>query len=225
VWYYTIDITGCTRGLAGWFSSFVLTLSVMVPKHQFTDPTQESQFLEELLQRGRSLPGVESAGAVDNLPLVGGSNQPIAAEGHPLVAMSEQPEVSVRVATPGYLQAMRIPLLQGRNISASDTANSASVVVISQSMAKQLWPNQNPIGRHLKLSFYPDKDREVVRVVGDVKQTGLDSAAGIATLYWPLAQLTGSATAPWRAYPLSLAVRTIPETQTLKGSLLKREPN
>ncbi len=193
----------------------VLTLAVMVPKHQFTDPTQESQFFDEVLQRVRSLPGVESAGAVDYLPLVGGSNQPIAAEGHPLVAMSEQPEVSVRVATPGYIQAMRIPLLQGRNISASDTADSAPVVVISQSMAKQLWPNQNPIGRHLKLSFYPDKDREVVGVVGDVKQTGLDSASGIATLYWPLAQVTASATAPWRARPLSLAVRTTTPPQTL----------
>jgi putative ABC transport system permease protein len=193
----------------------VLTLAVMVPKHQFTDPTQESQFFDAVLQRMRSLPGVESAGAVDNLPLLGGSNQPIAAEGHPLVALSEQPEVSVRVATPGYIQAMRIPLLEGRNISASDTADSTPVVVISQSMAKQLWPNQSPIGRHLKLSFYPDKDREVVGVVGDVKQRGLDSASGIATLYWPLAQVTGSATAPWRARPLSLAVRTTTTAQTL----------
>jgi hypothetical protein len=67
----------------------VLTLAVMVPKHQFTDPTQESHFFDEVLQRVRSLPGVESAGAVDDLPLVGGSNEPIAAEGHPLVAMSD----------------------------------------------------------------------------------------------------------------------------------------
>ncbi|MEA2261167.1 MAG: hypothetical protein QOJ51_3992, partial [Acidobacteriaceae bacterium] len=151
----------------------VLTLAVMVPKHQFTEPTQESQFFDQVLQRVRSLPGVESAGAVDDLPLLGGSNQPVAAEGHPVVALSEQPEVSVRVATPGYLQAMRIPLLEGRSISAGDTADAAPVVVISQTMAKQLWPNQNPIGRHLKLSFFSDKDREVVGVVGDVKQTGL----------------------------------------------------
>jgi putative ABC transport system permease protein len=198
----------------------VLTLAVMVPKHQFTQPTQESQFFDEVLQRVRSLPGVESAGGVDNLPLVGGSNQPIAAEGHPLVALSEQPEVSVRVATPGYIQAMHIPLLQGRNISAEDTADTAPVVVISQSMAKQLWPNESPLGRHLKLSFYPDKDREVVGVVGDVKQTGLDSAAGIATLYWPLAQVTGSPTAPWRARPLFLAVRTATPPQALATAVI-----
>jgi putative ABC transport system permease protein len=186
----------------------VLTLSVKVNKQQFTDPTQESQFFDSVLQRIRSLPGVDSAGAIDNLPLQGGSNQPVAIEGHPAAAISEQPEVSVRVATPGYLRAMHIPLLEGRDFSASDSATSAPVIVISQSMAKQFWPNSSPIGHHLKLSFYPDKDREIVGVVGDVKQLGLDSAAGIATLYWPVAQITGSAIAPWRPRSLSLAVRT-----------------
>jgi ABC-type antimicrobial peptide transport system permease subunit len=86
-------------------------------------------------------------------------------------------------------------------------------------LRKQLWPNQRPIGRHLKLSFYPDKDREVVGVVGDVKQIGLDTSAGMATLYWPLAQVTGAETAPWRARPLSLAVRTTTPPQTLAAAL------
>jgi putative ABC transport system permease protein len=193
----------------------VLTLSVRVNKQQFTDPTQESQFFDNALQRIRSLPGVDSAGAVDNLPLQGGSNQPVAIEGHPAVAMSEQPEVSVRTATPGYLRAMRIPLLEGRDISASDTATSAPVVVISQSMAKQFWPNSSPIGHHLKLTFYPDKDREIVGVVGDVKQGSLDSSAGIATLYWPISQVTGSPLGPWRPRSLFLAVRTTTPPQTL----------
>jgi predicted permease len=193
----------------------VLTLSVMVNKQQFADPTQESQFFDNVLQRIRSLPGVDSAGAIDNLPLQGGSNQPVAIEGHPAVAMSEQPEVSVRTFTPGYIRAMHIPLLQGRDISASDTATSAPVIVISDSMAKRFWPDSSPIGHHLKLSFYPEKDREIVGVVGDVKQLGLDSSAGIATLYWPLVQTTGSPTEPWRSRPLSLAVRTTTPPQTL----------
>jgi len=186
----------------------VLTLSVLVHKQQFRDATQEAQFFDQILQRVRSLPGVASAGAVDDLPLNGGSNQPVAIEGHPVVALSEQPEVSVRVATPGYLETMHIPVLQGRDISADDTADSPPVVVISQSMAKQFWPNESPIGRHLKLSFFPDKEREVIGVVGDVKQQGLDSSAGIATLYWPLAQTTSSAMAPWDSYPLQMAVRS-----------------
>ena len=197
----------------------VLTLALLVNKQQFTDPRQESRFFDAVLQRVRSLPGVESAGAIDNLPLTGGSNEPVAVEGHPLVALSEQPEVSVRVATPEYARSMHIPLLQGRDISANDTADSAAVVVISQSMARQFWPDESPIGHHLKLSFFPDKDRQIVGVVGDVKQQGVDSSAGIATLYWPLAQITGSSTVPWRSLPLFLAVRTTVPPQALAGAV------
>jgi putative ABC transport system permease protein len=197
----------------------VLTLAVMVNKHQFTDATQESQFFESILQRIRTLPGVDSGGAVDSLPLEGGSNQPVAIEGHPAVAMSEQPEVSVRVTTPGYLRTMHIPLLEGRDITASDTANSAAVVLISQSMAKQFWPKESPIGHHLKLTFFPDKDRTIVGVVGDVKQSGLDSSAGIASLYWPLAQISAPAAGTWRSYPLSLAVRTSVPPLTLSNAV------
>ncbi len=186
----------------------LLTLSVMVPKHQFTAPVQESQYFDQALQRVRSLPGVVTAGAIDDLPLNGGSNQPVAIAGSPALPMSEQPEVSVRVMTPGYIEAMHIPVLQGRDINGNDTAESAPVVVVSQSMAKQMWPGQDAIGRHLKLSFYPDKDRVVVGVVGDVKQNGLDTTSGIATLYWPLSQGSGSPLGPWSPRPLSVVVRT-----------------
>ena len=186
----------------------VLTMNVQVNKKQFADATQQSQFFNQVFERVHAIPGVEAVGAIDDLPLNGGSSQPVAIEGHPVVALSEQPEVSVRVATPGYLQAMRVPLLQGRNISPDDRADSAAVVVISQSMAKQFWPNGDAIGHHLKLSFFPDKDRQVVGIVGDVKQNGIDSSAGIATLYWPVAQLVAPTNESWRSYPLSLVIRT-----------------
>jgi putative ABC transport system permease protein len=197
----------------------VLTLALLVNKQQFSNPGQESEFFEAVLQRVRSLPGVESAGAIDDLPLTGGSSQPVAIEGHPLVALSEQPEVSVRVVTPGYVRSMHIPLLQGRDISRNDTSDSAPVVIISESMAKQFWPHESPIGHHLKLSFFPDKDREIVGVVGDVKQQGLDSTAGIATLYWPLAQITATSMSVWRSYPLFLTVRTNTAAQTLTTAI------
>jgi predicted permease len=197
----------------------VLTLALEVSHHQFTTPTQESQFFDQALQRVRALPGVESAGAIDNLPLTGGSNQPVAVEGRPDVPMSEQPEVSVRVVTPGYLQTMRIPMLEGRDIQESDTAASTGVVIISKTMANQFWPNQSAVGRHLKLTFFPDKERTVVGVAGDVKQQGLDSTAGIATLYWPLAQQGDSSTAPWRPYGLSVVVRTTKAPQSMAPSV------
>jgi len=197
----------------------VLTASIDVPRHQFTAPAQEAQFFAEVLNRVRSLPGVESAGVIDDLPLAGGSNQPVAVEGRPVVPMSEQPEVSVRVISPGYFKAMRIPVLEGRDIESSDTVSSQSVVVISKAMAKQFWPDGSVIGRHLKLSFFPDRDRVVVGVVGDVRQDGLDSTAGIATLYWPLTQVGDSAMGPWQPYGLMLAVRSSVEPLSLTGPI------
>jgi predicted permease len=193
----------------------VLTMTVQVGKKQFASAAEEAQFFERVQERVRAIPGVESAGVVDSLPLTGGSNQPVAVEGRPAVAMSEQPEVSVRVMTPGYFKTMRIPLLEGRELSESDTAMSAPVVVISESMAKQFWPQGGAVGHHLKLTFYPEKERTIVGVVGDVKQTGLDSSAGIATLYWPLAQTEGGVQGKWRAQPLTLAVRTTVPPRTV----------
>ena len=203
----------------GFDTQNVLTMNVRVGKKQFTRASQEAQFFQQVFDRVRAVPGVDSVGAVDDLPLRGGSSQPVAIEGHAAAAMSEQPEVSVRVATEGYFKTMRIPLLEGRDISSSDTEDSAPVVVISQSMAKQFWPNSSPIGHHLKLSFYPDKDREIVGVVGDVKQHGLDNSVGTSTLYWPLSQTEGAPSGPWMARSLSLAVRTTTSPRLLTNAV------
>jgi putative ABC transport system permease protein len=197
----------------------VLTMNVEVNKKLFASATEESQFFDQVLSRIRALPGVESAGAIDDLPLNGGSNQPVAVEGRPVVALSEQPEVSVRVVTSGYFSAMRIPLLQGRAITDDDRDASAPVVVISQSMAKQFWPNGDVIGHHLKLSFFPDKDRQIVGIVGDVKQTGLNNSTGIASLYWPAAQVSTPPQESWRSVPLALAVRTTVAPRTLARAI------
>jgi predicted permease len=193
----------------------VLTMNVEINKKQFADATQQSQFVNQIIERVRSIPGVESSGAIDNLPLTGGSNQPVAIQGHPALALSEQPEVSVRVTTPGYFRTMHIPLLQGRDLSPDDRTGSAAVVVISQSMAKQFWPNGDAIGHYLKLSFFPDQDRQVVGIVGDVKQQGLQGSAGMATLYWPVAQEVAPIDAPWMSLPLSLVVRTTVPPRTI----------
>jgi predicted permease len=186
----------------------VLTMNVQVNRKAFASATEELQFFDRVLERVRALPGVTAAGAVDDLPLQGGSNQPVAVEGRPAMSLSEQPEVSVRVVTSGYFKAMRIPLLEGRGVTDGDRADSAPVVVISQAMARQFWPAGGAVGHHLKLSFYPDKERTIVGVVGDVKQSGLDSSAGIATLYWPGAQTEGPPQGKFMSRPLTLVVRT-----------------
>ena len=186
----------------------VLTLTARVSHNRFPDPRQQSAFFDQVLQGVRALPGVDSAGAIDALPMDDGSNQPVAIEGTPKLPMSEQPEVAVRAITPGYLRTMRIPLLQGRDLSDDDTADRPAAILISESMARRFWPNENPIGKHLTMSFFPDRTREVVGVVGDVKQRGLDVAEAVPSLYTPLAQLSTPLLGGWQSFPMTLVVRT-----------------
>jgi putative ABC transport system permease protein len=187
----------------------VLAVNPSIAAPAFPQPSQEIAFYRQLLQRIRALPGIESAGVIDALPLDqgGGSNQPVQLEGHPVQAMADQPEVAVRLISPGYLRAMHIPLLRGRDFSEQDTAGSPATVLINQAMAKRLWPNEDPIGKHVTMYFFPEKIKEVVGIVGDVKDSGLNEPAP-ATLYMPLGQLTASSTAAWRSFPLWIVVRT-----------------
>jgi putative ABC transport system permease protein len=188
----------------------VLAVDPSIPATAFQQPAQQIAFYRELLDRVRALPGVESVGAIDDLPLEpgGGSNQPIQIEGRPVQAMADQPEVAVRLIAPGYLRTMRIPLLRGRDFGDQDTADSPGAVLVSQSLAQRFWPNENPIGRHLTMYFLPEKTREIVGIVGDVKDRGLNTSEPVATLYLPLGQLHAPALAAWRSFPLWIVVRT-----------------
>jgi predicted permease len=193
----------------------LLTLSVAVSSTQFPLPSQEATFFKEVLDRVRALPGVESAGAVDDLPLSGGSHQPIAVEGQPVQSLSDQPEVGVRAVTPGYLETMRIPLLRGHLIAESDAGGSSGAIVISDSLAKKFWPNEDAIGKRLTLSFFPKQKREVVGVVGDVKLESLNEREPPPTLYVPVSQLSESSVGAWHSFPLSLVVRSERSPDTL----------
>jgi putative ABC transport system permease protein len=186
----------------------VLTMSVSVPANKFATPSAQVAFFERVLQQVRTTPGVESAGAIDDLPMGnGGSHQPVAIEGQPVVPMADQPEVDVRLVSPGYLRTMRVPLLRGRDLTDSDVAGRTPTVLISESMARRFWPNENPLGKHLTLTFYPDAVREIVGVVGDVKLDSLDENRPVATVYWPLDQIFASPSEPWRSFGMSLTVR------------------
>jgi putative ABC transport system permease protein len=192
----------------GFDSRQVLTMSVMVSRAKFLSPDQATSFFDRVLQRVRSLPGVESAAVIDNIPLTGGSHQPIAIEGRPVVPMSEQPEVDVRLVSAGYMSAMHIPTLRGRGLSDTDVAGRPAVVLVSESMARQFWPGEDPVGKRLTLTFYPEAIREVVGVVGDVKLDSLDEMRPSATLYFPLDQVSVPAAGGWRSFPMTLVVRS-----------------
>jgi len=187
----------------------VLTMNAMVSRAKFSTPQQQITFFERVLQRIRTLPGVESAGVIDDLPLDnGGSHQPIAIEGRPVVPMSEQPEVDVRLISPGYTSALHVPVLRGRDISDADVAGTPDVILISESMARQFWPGEDPLGKRLTLTFYPGAVREVVGVVGDVKLDSLDQTRPNAALYFPLDQVSAPSNGGWNSFPMTLVVRS-----------------
>jgi predicted permease len=187
----------------------VLTMTISVAPKKFASPLRENAFFERVLERVRTLPGIESAAVIDSLPASGnGSTQPIAIAGRPAAAMADQPEVAVRVISSDYLRTMRIPLLRGRALSNADTAESQRTVLVSESLANRFWPGQDPIGRRLTLTFSPQYVREVAGVVGDVKQDGLDVVQPVATIYSPLAQLSESRPGGWRSFSLSMVVRS-----------------
>jgi len=186
----------------------VLTMTAAISSAKFAEPVQQINFFEQVLQRVRALPGVQAAGVVDDIPLDnGGSHQPIAIEGQPEVAMADQPEVDVRLISAGYLQALHIPLLRGRDFDEQDVNGRTASILISESMARRFWPAQNAIGKRLTLTFSPEKVREVVGIVGDVKLDGLDQSRPPTALYVPLDQLSSSGPG-FGSFPMSLVVRT-----------------
>lgn len=187
----------------------VITMTVPMPRNRFSSPSGEIGFFQDALTRVRALPGVETAGVIDDLPLNGGgSNQPFTIEGRPAPPMSEQPEVDVRVISPGYIRAMHVPILRGRDLTDADAAGRPGAVLISDSLARRFWPNEDPIGRHITLTFFPGISREIVGIVGDIKMDSLDQTRPGSAIYHPLAQLTAPPTEPWRSFPMSFAVRT-----------------
>jgi putative ABC transport system permease protein len=192
----------------GFDADHVVTLDLSIPQTKFSDPAQQISFFDRVLDAVRNLPGVRSAGIIDNPPLSGGSHQPVLAEGRPVVPMADQPEVDVRLISPGYMSAMHIPLLRGREFDDSDVAGRPGAVLISQSLAKEFWPNQDPIGKHVTLYFFPGMERAVVGVVGDVKMDALTQTRSSAALYMPLGQLTPTRDGIWHSFGMTLAART-----------------
>ena len=165
----------------GFDAERVLTFDLTVPDSKYHKEHQISSFYQQLMERLSARADVQTAGAVFGLPL---SDGPSAASYLDLIgkpAQSEEPSAGLRVATPDYFRAMGIPLRQGRFFQTHDTADSAGIVIISESAARRYWPNENPVGQMLRIQAtlvdQKSQPREIVGIVGDVRYNGLDSDA------------------------------------------------
>jgi putative ABC transport system permease protein len=177
---------------AGFDPTNVLTMRVRLPNDQTV--LQRATFFNDLVGRVRLIPGVQSAGAIVNLP-IGDVNWRTSVVVDVTGGLEgEGVPVNIHSATPGYFQTMGIRVLRGRDFEDRDDQNSENVVLINESLARQFWPDGNAIGGRLRI---PDDDRPwhtVVGIVNDVNQAGLDRELR-PELYFPNAQLQ----MPWAA--------------------------
>lgn len=165
---------------AGFDPHDVLTIRVSLPHKKYPNSSDVLGFFDRAIERLRALPGVQAAGAIDSLPFQGGSIQPIVLEGHAELLPRDQPTVLVRKVTSGYLRAMNIPILRGRDVAAGDS----EVLLVSRATSKMLWGDADPVGRRVTLPLEaPGISKEVIGITGDVKLGTLTDAAPAAVVY------------------------------------------
>jgi putative ABC transport system permease protein len=176
----------------------VLTFNVAMPTDSNTSPRQIAGFYQQLTERLRALPGVINASVVFQLPLSGsGATTGLTIEGQP-TNPSDRPNGVIHMVDPEYFRTMGIPVVKGRGFTERDDLNSAPVLIINSALARQHFPNQDPIGKHIAPGFstVPVNDepgtREIVGVVADVKHQNLQGPAQ-PEIYFAQAQMPMSA--------------------------------
>jgi predicted permease len=152
------------------------------PDTRYSTQAQQNAYFDEVLRRTRDIPGIKAAGLTDALPL--GRNR---AWGSPAKGQvyppGKFPNAFVRIVSDGYIKAMGIPLIAGRDISERDTPSTEPVIAINETMARTLWPGQNAVGQIM----FACGERRVVGVVGDVRHLALEQASGME-MYLPMRQ-------------------------------------
>ena len=215
----TLTAMGAQRflhGAQGYEPDGLLTMQAQLPSAVYQDLESRRRFVDNVSAKLRELPGVESVGISNVLPTSGGNaGRAITIEGAPPVDPANPPTVDYRAVTPTFLEAMRIPVLRGRGITATDLESAQPVVVISQSLANRHFANTDPIGKRVKLG--DSAWFTVVGVCGDVIHNWF-GRRNAPTAYRPYAQApslnlnfairaTGDLTALTR--PAQAAVRAV----------------
>ncbi len=173
----------------GFATSHVFTARFGLPEAKYKDDARRRQFVQQLVDKAKSTPGVEAAGV--RIPLLGGWQEGFAVEGRPIPPLPEIPSVDFARVTPDALGAMGVRLLHGRFFTEHDNENSQRVCIIDQAMAQQYWPNDDPVGKRIVTELpkpgEPLKWITIVGVVSHVKNYGVDQPSRVET-YVPFAQ-------------------------------------
>jgi predicted permease len=154
------------------------------PDSRYDTRERQDAYIDDVLRRVRAIPGVEAAGITDAVPLGRNRTWGVRAKGV-TYERGRAPLVYPRMATDGYREAMRIPLVAGRDIAPTDTAAGEPVIVVNETMARALWPGQDALGKIVLGACA--RERRVVGVVGDVRHLALEQSSG-NEMYIPMRQ-------------------------------------
>jgi len=198
----------------------VLTFEIQLPNlppSRYERNEAQTAFFQQLMTRLQALPGVENAGGVLSLPLSGAvESTDLFVEGRESTPDGERPDADYTIVTPDYFATLQIPLLQGRHLTAQDKLDAPFVIVINDTFAERIWPGENPIGKRIRVGW-EEKQREVVGVVGTIKQTTLDAEKRPA-MYLPHLQAANprlSVLVRTRGEPLSMAAAVRQEVRAI----------
>jgi len=195
----------------GFNAKKLLTAFVMLSPAKYPDPRSQAAFFREVVERIAAIPGVECAGGADSAPMLSNDAGTVSIEGHDArpgeqLIQAERPKI-----TPDYFRAMGMRLLRGRVFTWADNESSLPVAMINEAAARQYWPNADAMDKRVKLEDGSAPVwRQVIGIVGDVRQDGLVKAAR-PEVYAPLLQ----SPVPY----LVLAVRTRVEPAALTGAV------
>jgi len=159
---------------AGFVPQNAIAISLALPQQKFPQDDDRRRFVERSLEEISTIPGVETVGISHSVPLVNDYVVSILVEGRPKPGPGERLSTNYYAVTSGYFKAMGISLKRGRPFNAQDVKDSPRVAVVSESFANRIFPGEDPIGKRVNLTQGSDAWREIVGIVGDVKQYGLD---------------------------------------------------
>ena len=191
----------------------VITMEMSLSGTRFAKTAGVAQAVRDVEQRVGAMPGVDSIAVTCCLPLTGGVDLPFTIAGVPPTEGPYNGDVQWRNVSPQYFQVFRIPLLRGRTFTVRDGAGSDGVVMISEAMAKKFWPKGDAVGAVITIGHglgpeFEEAPRQVIGIVGDVRDEGLDSDPA-PIMYLPVPQVVDGITAlESRVLPMSWVIRT-----------------
>ena len=190
----------------------VLTLSTYLYGTRYQTPEVERGYYDQIMERLRATPGIDSMAMVSTLPLAGFDRRGFHIRERRLANESEAPSADAYSVTPDYFRVMRIPLKRGRTFTAQDGPGAPLVTLISESCARAVFPGEDPVGKQIQLGGrHDDKPwSTIVGITGDIRQYGLDRPSNMEA-YIPLAQN--------QSFSFNMVIRTTSDPRRIEGAV------